>query len=119
MIEAKKLIKVFGLRPVLRGVDLSVGSGDFLALFGPNGAGKTTFLRILATLSRPTGGLVSVAEHSLPVEAAIVRGLIGVVAHQPLVYGDLSAEEILRSCSSPGPCPARTTNSTPSSTWTS
>ncbi len=96
MIEAKGLIKVFGLRPVLRGVDLSIGPGQFLALFGPNGAGKTTLLRILATLTRPTGGSVMVAGHSLPAEAAAVRGLIGVVTHQPLVYGDLSAEENLR-----------------------
>lgn len=95
MIETRKLIKVFGLRPVLRGVDLTVGPGQFLALFGPNAAGKTTLLRILATLTRPTGGSVVVAGRSLPAEAAAVRGLIGVVAHQPLVYGDLSAEENL------------------------
>jgi len=96
LLEARKLIKVFGLRPVLRGIDLAIGPGEFLALFGPNGAGKTTLLRILATLSRPTGGSVVVAGRSLPADAAAVRGLIGVVAHQPLVYGDLSAEENLR-----------------------
>jgi heme exporter protein A len=96
MIEARNLIKVFGLRPVLRGVDLSVAQGEFLALFGPNGAGKTTLLRILATLARPTGGSVRVAGRSLPTEATAARSLIGVVLHQPLVYGDLTAEENLR-----------------------
>lgn len=96
MIETKNLIKVFGLRPVLRGVDLAVGPGQFLALYGPNGAGKTTLLRILASLTRPTGGSVSISGRSLPAEAAAVRGLIGVVAHQPLVYGDLTALENLR-----------------------
>ncbi|MBN1312902.1 MAG: heme ABC exporter ATP-binding protein CcmA [Anaerolineae bacterium] len=96
MIKTSKLIKVFGLRPVLRGVDLAIGPGEFLALFGPNGAGKTTLLRILATLARPTGGSVVVAGRALPAEAAVVRGLIGMVAHRPLVYGDLTAEENLR-----------------------
>lgn len=96
MIEARGVIKVFGLRPVLRGVTLTVGEGEFLTLFGPNGAGKTTFLRIVATISRPTGGQIAVAGLPLPARADAVRGLLGVVSHQPLLYGDLSAEENLR-----------------------
>jgi heme exporter protein A len=63
---------------------------------GPNGAGKTTFLRILASLSRPTLGEVSIAGHALPSQAAAVRRLLGVVSHLPLLYGDLTAEENLR-----------------------
>ena len=55
MIEARKLVRTFGLKPVLRGLDLTVDSGEFVALIGPNGAGKTTFLRILAT-SLPSAG---------------------------------------------------------------
>jgi heme exporter protein A len=96
VIEISGLIKVYGLRPVLRRVDLSLAPGEFLALFGPNGAGKTTLLRILATLARPTAGRVMVAGCSLPDDAADVRRLIGFVAHQPLVYGDLSARENLQ-----------------------
>lgn len=95
MIEARGVSKVFGLRPVLRGVDLSVGEGEFVTLFGPNGSGKTTFLRILATLSRPTTGVVRMAGWELPSQAAAVRRNLGVVAHQPLLYSDLSAEENL------------------------
>ena len=53
MIEVKKLVKRFGLKAVLRGVDFRVERGEFVALLGPNGAGKTTFLRILSTLARP------------------------------------------------------------------
>jgi heme exporter protein A len=96
MIEAVKVSKVFGLRPALRGVDLSVGEGDFVTLFGPNGAGKTTFLRIVATLSKPTGGRVAVAGWELPRQAAAARSLLGVASHQPLLYGSLTAEENLR-----------------------
>jgi heme exporter protein A len=96
MITVKKLVKRFGLKTVLRGVDFEVQPGEFVALLGPNGAGKTTFLRILASLSRPSIGVVSVAGYQLPKEAASVRARLGVVSHLPLLYGDLSAEENLR-----------------------
>jgi len=95
MIEVKKLVKRFGLKTILRGLDFSVQPGEFVALLGPNGAGKTTFLRILATLSRPSLGEVKVAGHHLPREASQVRAKLGVVSHLPLLYPDLTAEENL------------------------
>jgi heme exporter protein A len=96
MITVKKLVKRFGLKTVLRGLDFEVQEGEFVALLGPNGAGKTTFLRILATLSRPSFGEVRVAGYRLPAEAARVRSTLGVVSHLPLLYGDLTAEENLQ-----------------------
>jgi len=96
MIIVKKLVKRFGLKTVLRGLDFEVHPGEFVALLGPNGAGKTTFLRILASLSRPSLGNVKVAGYQLPNEAAAVRARLGVVSHLPLLYGDLTAEENLR-----------------------
>ena len=96
MILVKKLVKRFGPLPVLRELDFEVESGEFVALLGPNGAGKTTLLRILATLSRPTSGLVKVASLQLPQAGAALRAHLGVVSHQPLLYGDLTAEENLR-----------------------
>ena len=96
MIEVKKLVKRFGLKSVLRGVDFRVERGEFVALLGPNGAGKTTFLRILSSLSRPSLGEVQVAGYRLPHEAAQVRARLGVVSHMPLLYGDLTAEENLQ-----------------------
>ena len=96
MITVRKLVKRFGLKTVLRGMDFSVASGEFVALLGPNGAGKTTFLRILSSLSRPTMGSVNIAGYSLPGQAAAVRRRLGVVSHLPLLYGDLTAEENLR-----------------------
>ena len=96
MIEVKTLVKRFGLKTILRGLEFSVEPGEFVALLGPNGAGKTTFLRILATLSRPSLGKVKVAGYSLPDEAAQVRAKLGVVSHLPLLYPDLTAEENLR-----------------------
>jgi heme exporter protein A len=96
MITVRKLVKRFGLKTVLRGLDFEVQEGEFVALLGPNGAGKTTFLRILSSLSRPSLGDVHVAGYRLPGEAASVRRTLGVVSHLPLLYGDLTAEENLR-----------------------
>jgi heme exporter protein A len=96
MIRVRKLVKRFGLKTILRGLDFEVQEGEFVALLGPNGAGKTTFLRILASLSRPSLGEVQVAGYALPAQAGAVRRRLGVVSHQPLLYGDLTAEENLQ-----------------------
>jgi heme exporter protein A len=95
MIKVRKLVKRFGLKTVLRGLDFDVQPGEFVALLGPNGAGKTTFLRILSSLSRPSLGDVKIAGYNLPNQAAAVRARLGVVSHMPLLYADLTAEENL------------------------
>ena len=95
VIEVNRLVKRFGPKVVLRGLDFQVAQGEFVALLGPNGAGKTTFLRILASLSGASMGRVRVAGHDLPHQAADVRRRLGVVSHMPLLYGDLTAEENL------------------------
>jgi len=96
MIEVRNLVKRFGLKTILKGLDFDAQPGEFVGLLGPNGAGKTTFLRILASLSRPNLGLVRLAGYRLPQQAAQVRRRLGVLSHQPLLYGDLTAEENLR-----------------------
>lgn len=96
MIQVHQLVKRFGPKGVLRKLNFTVAEGEFVALLGPNGAGKTTFLRILASLSRPTFGTVRIAGYELPHESAAVRRRLGVVSHMPLLYGDLTAEENLR-----------------------
>ena len=96
MITVKKLVKRFGPIAVLRELDFEVNSGEFVALLGPNGAGKTTLLRILSSLMRPTSGFVQVASYRLPSQGASLRAKLGVVSHQPLLYGDLTATENLQ-----------------------
>ena len=96
MIEVRDLVKSFGGKMALDGLDLDVAEGEFLTLVGPNGAGKTTLIRILATLTRPTRGSVRVAGCDLAKQGAEVRRRIGLASHQTLLYGDLSAEENLR-----------------------
>jgi heme exporter protein A len=96
MIKVRHLVKRFGLKTILRGLDFDVRPGEFVALLGPNGSGKTTFLRILASLSHPSVGEVYIAGFRLPHQAASVRARLGIVSHLPLLYGDLTAEENLR-----------------------
>jgi heme exporter protein A len=102
MEEAVPAIAVAGLRrdygdrPALDGVGFELAAGESLVVLGPNGAGKTTLLRVLATLLRPSGGEVRVLGCSLPDEAWKLRGRIGYLGHEPLLYRDLSGRENLR-----------------------
>jgi heme exporter protein A len=95
-IELAELGRAYGERVALAGVTLSLDAGRTLAVFGANGAGKTTLLRILATLLRPTGGEVTILGCKLPDEAWKLRGKIGYLGHEPLLYRDLSGRENLR-----------------------
>jgi heme exporter protein A len=91
-----ELRRDYGERTALDGVGLELAHGETLLVLGPNGAGKTTLLRILATLLRPSGGEVHALGCSLPSEAWKLRGRIGLLGHEPLLYRDLSGAENLR-----------------------
>ena len=94
-IHVEGLGKRFGPHAALKSIDLSVRHGERLAVFGPNGSGKTTLLRILAGLTRPTKGSFTVAGLDYQRGGATLRQKIGVVAHHPYLYEDLSAQENL------------------------
>jgi heme exporter protein A len=96
MIEVRGLTKSFGPQTVLKGIDLDVRRGEFLAVVGPNRAGKTTLMRILATLARPTEGRVVVGGYDLARQPGAARRLMGFVSHQSLLCEELTAEENLR-----------------------
>jgi heme exporter protein A len=92
----ERLARHYGEREALSDVSLSLKDGQTLVVFGPNGAGKTTLLRVLATLLRPHEGSVRVLGCSLPSDAWAVRGRIGLLGHEPLLYRELTARENLR-----------------------
>ena len=94
-IRMRGLGRDYGDRPALAGVDLDLPAGTSLALLGPNGSGKSTLLRILATLLRPSRGEVSVLGCDLPNDAWKLRGKIGYLGHEPLLYEDLTGRENL------------------------
>ena len=94
-IELDGLTRRYGERVALDGLTLSLEPGRTLVVFGPNGAGKSTLLRVLATLLRPHAGTARVLGCELPGEDWAVRGKVGLLSHDPLLYRDLSARENL------------------------
>lgn len=87
--------KRFGARRVLKSVDFELPQGASLVIFGPNGAGKTTLLRILSTLDRPSKGTCEALGLSYKEQVDEVRGCIGFITHNPMLYLDLTARENL------------------------
>ncbi len=97
-LSARGLTRRYGERPALRDVSFELPAGQTLTVFGANGAGKSTLLRILATLLRPHGGKVQALGCELPTDAWRLRGKVAMVAHEPLLYRDLTARENLAFC---------------------
>ena len=108
VIEVTKLTRSFSSRKgflfqekvatdALRGVDLTVHSGELFGLLGPNGAGKTTLTKILSTLLLPTSGTARVLGRDVSREGAAIRPLIGLVlGGERGLYNRVSGRENLR-----------------------
>jgi heme exporter protein A len=94
-IAVSGLVRRYGEREALRGVDVALAQGRTVAVFGPNGAGKTTLLRVLGTLLLPHAGAVRVLGHDLPRNAHAVRAKIGFLGHETLLYRELTGRENL------------------------
>ncbi len=94
-IEVAGAGRAYGDRVVFRDLSFTVEEGRTLAVLGANGAGKTTLLRMLATLLRPHAGTVRVFGEEVPRRGDLVRGRLGLLAHEPLLYRDLTARENL------------------------
>jgi heme exporter protein A len=97
-VSAKGLTRRYGDRPALQDVSFELATGQTLTVFGANGAGKSTLLRILATLLRPHAGDVQALGCQLPDDGWRLRGQVAMVAHEPLLYRDLTAHENLAFC---------------------
>lgn len=96
MISLEGVERRYGERVALSGVSVRVEEGQTLVVFGANGAGKTTLLRVLAGLLRPHAGDATVLDADLPDEAWKLRGNVGLLAHEPLLYRELTPRENLR-----------------------
>jgi heme exporter protein A len=94
-VQTTALVKRFGRRAAVSGVDLALAAGSCLAVFGPNGAGKTTLLRLVAGLLKPTSGSVRIQGVDARHEAA-ARARVGLISHQSMLYAPLTALENVR-----------------------
>jgi ABC-2 type transport system ATP-binding protein len=94
-IEVIDIEKTFGDNKAVDGISLTIPAGGIYCILGPNGAGKTTLINILATLSKPTGGVAKIFGYDVVKDAVIVRQLIGVTGQYATVDEDLTATENL------------------------
>jgi heme exporter protein A len=94
-IETANLAKRFGSTWALKGLTVTLPAGACLLVLGPNGAGKSTFVALLATLLRPSSGSARIFGRSIIQEPQAVRGSVGVLTHQPMLYPHLSVQENL------------------------
>ena len=93
-IEATGLVKLYGPTRALAGVQLELKAGEITAIEGPNGSGKSTLLNLLALLGRPNRGELRFGDHDA-LRTPWLRSCIGLVAHAPMVYPDLTGRENL------------------------
>jgi heme exporter protein A len=95
LLSVEAITKQWGETPLFTDVSFGMAAGERIGVIGTNGAGKSTLLRIIAGLLRPHGGEVSVLGAALPRDAAALRGRVGYVGHEPLLYRDLTGRENL------------------------
>lgn len=95
LLDVQGLVRAFGARVVLRGIDLQLQDGETLAIVGPNGAGKTTLLRCVAGLMRPSAGTVRLGGRAVSGRDPASRAGIGLLSHRPMLYDDLTVAENL------------------------
>ncbi|MSQ31817.1 MAG: heme ABC exporter ATP-binding protein CcmA [Dehalococcoidia bacterium] len=91
MVEVRNIYKSYGLTRALRGVSFTVPHGNFMVLVGPNGSGKTTLLKVLSGLTRSEHGSVAIDGRDIRNDSSQVRRRTGVVLHQNMLYGELTA----------------------------
>ena len=92
LLEARAVRKAYGARPALKGVDLAVHAGEFVALLGPNGAGKSTLFQLLTGLFDADAGELRVCGEDMRRTPVRALGRIGVVFQQMTLDLDLSVE---------------------------
>jgi ABC-2 type transport system ATP-binding protein len=95
-LQTSQLGKRYGHKWGLQDCSFALPKGRVAALVGPNGAGKTTLLRMVAGITRPSAGRVSILGHSTDAEAAEVLGLIGYLDQERPLYRGFRVQEILR-----------------------
>jgi ABC-2 type transport system ATP-binding protein len=94
-IRLRELRKVYGDKAAVDGLNLTVARGCFFGFLGPNGAGKTTTIRMLMGVATPTSGEIEMLGLQLPAGAVDVKGRVGLVPDDTLLFDQLTGTEYL------------------------
>jgi ABC-2 type transport system ATP-binding protein len=94
-VAVRGLVKRFGAKVAVAGLDLEIPEGCFFGLVGPNGAGKTTTMRMLTGLLRPDAGTVIVASCDVWADPAAAKARIGVLPEDLRLYDRLTGAELV------------------------
>jgi lipopolysaccharide export system ATP-binding protein len=98
ILEAKELTKYYGKKHVVRGLSVSVNTGEIVGLLGPNGAGKTTTFHMIVGIIKPDGGKIFLDNEditSLPMYRRSLKG-ISYLPQEPSIFRKLSVEDNIR-----------------------
>ncbi|MFU1797570.1 ATP-binding cassette domain-containing protein [Paenibacillus azoreducens] len=95
-VSTKELVKEFPNKRAVNGISLDIKKGEIFGILGPNGAGKTTFLRMLATITKVSGGSAKIFGKDVTKDARKVRSLIGLTGQYATVDEELTAMENLK-----------------------
>ena len=95
-IQTRDLTRKYGRVTAINSLNITIEAGEKVVLVGPNGSGKTTLIKLLSTLIKPTSGDLFIHGYDVAKHDAAIRSTIGVVLHEPLLYGRLTAAENLR-----------------------
>ncbi|HZV47465.1 MAG TPA: LPS export ABC transporter ATP-binding protein [Thermodesulfovibrionales bacterium] len=98
LLEAKNLVKNYGKRQVVAGLNLYVSTGEIVGLLGPNGAGKTTTFYMMVGLIRPDGGQIFLDHEDLTALPMYRRSLMGIsyLPQEPSIFRKLTVEENIK-----------------------
>lgn len=98
VLSAQGLIKIYGKRTVVRGIDVEVKQGEIVGLLGPNGAGKTTTFYMIVGMVRPNKGIVRIDDKKITRKAMYQRARMGIsyLPQEPSVFRKLSVENNIK-----------------------
>ena len=94
-IKTEKLTKKYKEKTAVSNLDLKINEGEMYGLLGVNGAGKTTTMKMLTTLIMPTSGEAELLGHSIKIDRAAVKQIIGISPQESAAAMNLTARENL------------------------
>jgi len=95
MIAVRNLVKEYGGKRVVDGVNFSVQPGEITAYLGPNGAGKSTTIKMIVGLLKPTAGQVLICDHDIASDPLSAKKCLGYVPENSAIYATLTPQEYL------------------------